>query len=557
MNNHPQIANIPAICAAHGVKHAIISPGSRNALLSIGFSREKSIQTLVIPDERSAAFIGLGMAQSTKTPVVIVCTSGSALLNYYPAIAEAYFSHIPLIVISADRPDEWVGQRDGQTINQKDVLRNHVKKSYHLPVNTEHQDAAYFFNRMVNEAIIHATSSVFGPVHINIPIREPFYSSINNSTSTPIKVIKKVKPTANFTWTPDLIDAWKSCTNKLLIAGQADAGHYSTLNSWIVNFPEEVIVLDEPMSNLGCERSMNHHDLFLNQLSEDGLSSYSPDLLITVGRGMISKGLKRLLRRFPPTFHWHFSDTAEIEDTYQSITHLFPLVGINLLEQLGKSENDSSFIKIWKEANKKTRKELYHHFEEEQWDEISASHYIFNQLDSSMDLHVSNSMPVRYACFIGAEKADAVYCNRGTSGIDGCTSTMIGHAIGNSKKQVLLTGDQSFFYDINALWHNHLPSNFGIVIINNNGGGIFRMIDGPSEITELDRMFVAGTGRNAKGIAAEFNLSYIPIQQLNQLKDVEFNSIKWPFIIEIFINGEENTKEFKKLKHKIKQALSQ
>ena len=169
------IWNIAHICYKHGIENVIISPGSRSAPLTLAFARHENLNCKVVADERSAAFVALGIAQQTGKPVVLICTSGSAAYNYAPAIAEAYFQQIPLLVLTADRPPEWIDQLDGQTIRQNNIYGKHVKESYTLPVDLSHKDAIWHVGRIVSEAINLSKTYPFAPVHINAPFREPFY----------------------------------------------------------------------------------------------------------------------------------------------------------------------------------------------------------------------------------------------------------------------------------------------------------------------------------------------------------------------------------------------
>ncbi len=190
------IINIAEICARHGVKQAVICPGSRNAPIILAFARHPKIKTFVIPDERSAGFIALGMAQSSDNLVVIVCTSGTASANLYPAIMEAFYQQVSLLILTADRPPEWIDQQDGQTIRQQNIYQNQVLGSYQFPVSFDHEDAVWHAEKMVSEAIIKATGFSKGPIHINIPIREPFYPTAEEKFhySEKLKIIKSSNP---------------------------------------------------------------------------------------------------------------------------------------------------------------------------------------------------------------------------------------------------------------------------------------------------------------------------------------------------------------------------
>ncbi|MBC8082789.1 MAG: 2-succinyl-5-enolpyruvyl-6-hydroxy-3-cyclohexene-1-carboxylic-acid synthase, partial [Hymenobacter sp.] len=169
------IHNIAEICARHGITDVVLSPGSRSAPLTLAFARHPALTVRVVPDERAAAFIALGMAQAQRRVVVLVCTSGTAGLNYAPAVAEAYFQQIPLVIFTADRPPEWIDQLDGQTVRQHNLYGAHAKGAFEFPVDTSHADAKWHSARLINEAINLAQAAPAGPVQVNVPLREPFY----------------------------------------------------------------------------------------------------------------------------------------------------------------------------------------------------------------------------------------------------------------------------------------------------------------------------------------------------------------------------------------------
>ncbi|MEM9858842.1 MAG: thiamine pyrophosphate-binding protein, partial [Bacteroidota bacterium] len=201
--NLQSVFNLIEICARHGLERAVISPGSRNAPLTIALARNQNIKCRSISDERSAAFIALGIAQQLGKPTLLCCTSGSAALNYAPAIAEAFFQQIPLIVLTADRPPEWIDQYDGQTIRQNEIYGKHVKKSFTIPVDLENKASEIHANRIMNEAVNSSIDFPQGPVHINFPFREPFYpeKEIKFELAPDVKVFTAVKPQSrNLEW---------------------------------------------------------------------------------------------------------------------------------------------------------------------------------------------------------------------------------------------------------------------------------------------------------------------------------------------------------------------
>ncbi len=539
----------------------VLSPGSRNAPLTISFARNQDITTYNIVDERSAGFIALGMAQKSNAPVAICCTSGSALLNYAPAVSEAYYQNIPLIVLSADRPPEWIDQRDGQTINQDKALHNFVKGSFNLPVDLEHADAQWEFERKVNDAINLATTAPYGPVHINVPFREPFYPKEDQELEFgEVRIINHYESNKS-TGLEELVDRWKDFPKKLIIQGQRSS-HESALS-----VPDDIPVIADVISNSSQQDAVRTHDLFLGALTQDQLESLQPDLLITTGKSIISKNLKLYLRNFKPRAHWHFEDAPIAADTFQSLSDHFRFPLNDLLDvALSKEPNEfkkqlgKNFKQSWFTIDKLSREAIDQSIEEIGFSEASAYFKVLNSMPDTLDLHFANSMAVRYSNFFHYTTSNqSVYANRGTSGIDGTNGTAVGNAILADRPVVLLTGDLSFFYDRNAFLHNYDLSHLKIIVFNNQGGGIFRMIKGPAALPELEQHFETRHNHSAQFAAAEYRMDYIKVKDVNTLESglaSLFADNKSPKIMEVFTDPAENKEAFAMLKQSISDRLN-
>lgn len=548
------VFDIAEICSKKGVKKAIICPGSRNAPLTLAFARHDDIDCYSIPDERSAAFIGLGMALKSKSPVVILCTSGSAAYNFAPAVAEAFFSEIPLIILTADRPQEWIGQLDGQTIYQENIFGKHVKASHTFPSKFGNKDIVWHCHRLINESINLACEYPFGPIHINVPLREPFYPEENEtvSYSSDIK-ITEIETIENII---DQLGSEINEYNKVIIIGgqnQSDPELSQVLSELSEKF--KIPVIADVISNLAdITGPITTQDIFLKD--KTNFDTLKPDLIISFGKSVISKNLKLFLRQVKPTQHWHIQSAGEVADTFQSLTRIIrctPLGYFKAILQMEDIKLQSNFYDNWREINTKTKLKL-----EKQLDasvvfsEFKAFKNIIDLLPNNTDLHLANSMAVRYANFISLDKKKdvEVFANRGTSGIDGSVSTAMGAALTTDREVYLMIGDMAFFYDRNAFWHNHIPSNLKIVLFNNHGGGIFRMIDGPSRQPELKEFFETDQKLNAKNLSNEFDLAYELCTSLEELTNNAFQLTKRsakPFILEIETNSEVNKKVYKEI----------
>ncbi len=561
------IINFVNILSKKGVKNAIISPGSRNAPLTIALVRHPEIETKSISDERSAAFIAMGMAQNLKQPVAICCTSGSAAYNYAPAVAEAFFQEIPLIILTADRPKEWIHQHDGQTIYQTDIFGKHVKKSFEIIPTQSHPDDIWHLERLVNEAVNLSKSYPQGPVHINIPLREPFYPSENeevifNSTPRLIEIENVEKTLTPTTW-HNLLNKFHEYDRILIAGGQGEKE--VELSKILQKTQDEfhVVCLGDTISNLGFE-AISKHDIFLNYRDD----IHCPELLITFGKSFISKNLKIYLRNNKAIEHWHLQPGEHLIDTFQSLTKIIPITPSTFFTKLyedldfdtfknGEIDRDESykndFIKQERKANIYIEKFFSGKIHQEKFNEFYAIKYVIDSLPDNCQVHLANSMTVRYANYIGFDpkKQIEIFANRGTSGIDGCVSTAVGQALSTDKLVFLFVGDVAFFYDRNALWNRYLPNNLRIVLLNNHGGGIFRMIDGPSKQPELEDYFETVQTMNAKNTAEDAEMEYFEVSSVSGLENNIENFLSnegKSKLMEIETDSVINTEVFKEFK---------
>ena len=539
---HPAIYNTSELCYAAGVRHAVMSPGSRNAPLIISFARNAKIKKWIIPDERSAGFIALGIAQKRKEPVVLCCTSGTALLNYAPAIAEAYYREIPLIILSADRPPELIDQRDGQTIRQFEALKNHVKYSTKLPVINTENDANDYSSELIH-ALTLTQNLPFGPIHVNVPFKEPFYPSEDqNLTFTTFDF------TLNNSRKPKITLPEASYSKILILIGQQP--HDLNLDDELKKLGEKLPVLNSPLNNL-ASIGIKHVDTFIKDQSE-----LRPELLITSGMSVLSKKLKKYLKKNKPKEHWHFDPAGVVVDTFQTNPTLIKTSLAEFLKKYAFSGLNEEFYSRWQALEKKATNGI-NAFSYAVFSETSAFKTVLSHLPPRIDLHLSNSMPVRFAEIFGIKLENETWSNRGASGIDGVTSTAIGTTLVSEKLNVLLTGDLSFLYDCNAFFHNHSYTNLRIVVFNNSGGGIFRLIDGPNDLPELEEYFETRHNRSARYICDEYSIEYNASKDYDELcrklTDFFIESDN-PKLLEIFTDPETNEEQYVGLMKHLKDA---
>ncbi|MEO7081183.1 MAG: 2-succinyl-5-enolpyruvyl-6-hydroxy-3-cyclohexene-1-carboxylic-acid synthase [Flavobacteriales bacterium] len=505
-SDHFAAAELARLCAAKGVRHAVISPGSRNAPLVIAFSKQEGIQCLQVIDERSAAFFAMGIAQQLHQPVALICTSGSAVLNYGPAIAEAFYQRIPLLVISADRPEEWIDQGEGQTIRQRDVLAPHLKKSVQLPRATDAL-SRWHGGRLINEAIDATLLPTPGPVQVNVPFNEPLYRTAEGKEE--VRLVAPM-PVEAF-MLPD--HGWRvhqlsTSLKVMVLIGQGvwSEGMRKQLRQ-LAALPQ-CTVFTEATSNLDDPAFITCIDRALEGVNADNENDLKPDVLITFGGAIVSKRIKGLMRKWKPAQHWHVDASQRYYDTYQSLTHdiaVAPHIFLAQLEGQVKG-NESLYGEAWRMVDARMRKAHQGILKKTPFCDLTVFETLLERIPEGSDIHLANSTAARYAQLFDRTRGHHYFSNRGTSGIDGCTSTAVGSAYATGKPTTLITGDVAFCYDSNAFWNSHLSPELKVIVIDNGGGNIFRYIDGPDMDAELLPWFESPHQRDIPAMVKSFGL---------------------------------------------------
>ncbi len=532
----PVAQTVVQFCKIKDIQHIVICAGSRNAPLTYGFVENPFFRTYSIVDERSAAFFAMGMAQQLNNPTAVVCTSGSALLNFYPAVAEAFYSNIPLVIISADRMPHLINIGDGQTIQQKGVFEPHLVDFGYLSPDVIHAVDTLFENPnqklisskatqkqidikqkeiqkenedQINRVLNHAIQKS-GPVHLNVPMEEPLYGM----TTSLIKITLNTEPEF---YHPNVDfktfkKQWKNAEKKLILVGVNDPNVIDQQWLDLIDADPSVILMTETTSNLRSSNAVNSIDSLIAPLemgSHVFFKTLKPQILLTFGGMVVSKKIKKLLRYHSPQEHWHV-DPFRAYDTYYCLTKHFSMTVNSFFSELlndyqaPKTNYKSSVLNQYQSQLQKGNAYL----RQIPFSDLKAFETIFSNLPDQIHLQLANSSPVRYAQLFDMPKGAEVFSNRGTSGIDGSTATAVGAALINQNQSLLITGDLSFFYDINGLWNNHIPSNFRVIIINNQGGGIFRILPGENDSPEYDTYFETVHNRDARQISRAFGLNY-------------------------------------------------
>ncbi|KZE83624.1 2-succinyl-5-enolpyruvyl-6-hydroxy-3-cyclohexene-1-carboxylate synthase [Myroides marinus] len=539
--NYPQIElaqSIIEICKAKNIQHIIISPGSRNAPLTIGFASDPFFTCYSLADERCAAFFGMGIAQQNEFPVALVCTSGSALLNYYPAVAEAFYSQIPMVIISADRPTSKIDIGDGQTIRQRNVYDNHIMYNANL-TEEANQENDILINTAINKAIAQK-----GPVHINAPFEEPLYNTLDALTVNPTIIDIEELPQQYIEY-DQYIEDYKKAAKKLVLVGVNNPGVLdNSIIEWLANDPS-VIVMTETTSNLHHPTYVEHIDRIITTFSEEDFLVFQPDILITFGGMVVSKRIKAFLRKYKPTQHWHI-DTLRHYDTYSALNKAVVDTPENFFQAIKENveEFGTSTYKQWMQDIVTARIEKHNaYLTSIPFSDLKVFEVLFKELPHNTQLQISNSSAIRYAQLIKIDASNDVFCNRGTSGIDGSTSTAIGAAVASDKPTLLITGDIGFLYDSNGLWNNYIPKNFKILLLNNGGGGIFRILPGHKETPVFNTYFETSHHLTAEHLAKMYQFDYLTAhneEDLYKACQAFFSSNDTPSILEVFTPTEVN-----------------
>jgi 2-succinyl-5-enolpyruvyl-6-hydroxy-3-cyclohexene-1-carboxylate synthase len=552
-SNKKNVLQLVSLLKAHEIKHVVLSPGSRNSPIVQSLSVVSFFTCHSVVDERSAGFYATGILQRMDNPVAICCTSGSAVLNYGPAVSEAYYQNLPLLVITADRPASSLGQNENQTIPQPGIFGSLVRKSFQLPeINTT--DDEWYCNRLINEAILELSHHGCKPVHINVPISEPLFDYTvkrlpNERVINRISLIKS-KDLVPF----GLLGVGLAvCKKPMLLIGQytdfdADIDFLKVLKSFK---KKGGVILAEHLSGVDSEFIISNFDSILYALPEEQKQEYAPDFLITIGGHIVSKRIKQFLRTYPPMYHLDIQPSGDIIDTYHCLTNVIEdevstssiRKMMNVMEMLEMEKNAEfsewlPFFENWRKASLKIPQPSL------KYSDMMVIGELMKNIPDKSSLHLANSNSVRLAQLFNLNKSISVYSNRGTSGIDGCLSTAVGHATVIKELVFIVIGDLAFFYDMNALWNCQLNKKLRVLLNNNGGGEIFYTLPGLKKSEAVDKYIAASHSTSAKAWAETMGLTYLSVTNEEDLKQNMplFVSKKGnkPILMEVFTSAEKN-----------------
>ncbi|MDE6272700.1 MAG: 2-succinyl-5-enolpyruvyl-6-hydroxy-3-cyclohexene-1-carboxylic-acid synthase [Muribaculaceae bacterium] len=583
------VATLFDVIEAHGVEDIVCSPGSRNAPLLMAARARADIRKHIVIDERSAGFMALGIASVKQKPVALVCTSGTALLNYAPAVAEAYYQGIPLIVISADRPLEWIDQDDSQTLRQFDALRNFVKGSYELNDREQHDHADWYDNRVSNDAMLTALRPKKGPVHINIRLSPPLDSLIEFKQNhlSPIRLISQL-PEYAMPEKETIKDLAAHLIGKKILVTVGFMLPDARLNKALLKFRSHpnVTIMAETISNTHLPAEDYSVDSVLCDIPQGKKEQFAPDIVISFGGALVSRMLKDFLRECGSNDrmqHWSVGPAHTTVDCFQSLTLRIEANPGLFLSQLSaelahqrrlleeekfKSLSDEKFLQLKKAENynenffrlkELANQRIFRFATQISWSELIAYIDIFNNIPKNYNLFLSNGTTIRYAQLIPYELPHASYCNRGVSGIEGSTSVAVGGDVSSEAPALLVTGDMSLAHDLNGLaLASAMNSSLKIIVINNMGGGIFRFVRNTSNLPGREEYFCADPGLHIKALAEAFGFEYSSADSLETLRArlesfFEEDSLSTRKILEVYVPGDKSAlylRQFLRLSNK-------
>lgn len=556
-SNKENVNILTSLLLEYGVSDAVVCPGSRNAPIVHNLSVCEAIRCRPVTDERSAAFYALGLAIATRRPTVVCVTSGSALLNVMPAVAEAAYQHVPLVVISADRPQQWIDQLDGQTIPQSDALGRFVRKAVQLP-EPHNDEERWLCRRLVNEAMHLATCRQGAPVHINVPISEPLFE-FDTEQLPQLSRFNNIKRAVIKDASMDMPDAFHEAKRPMIVIGQLAHGTIS--HETIRSLSEKYVVMSEPLSNPSYMTI--HFDEAIRYIvsdnssindDEDDKTAYYPDYVIYVGDTLVSKPARRFLRNAKAPSCLITPDTADIHDPLMTLTDIVECdtdsINALLASLCDAPDTDERcrFHDRWQSFLDACAAHADAYAPE--YSQMATVKYFEEQLadlDIDICVHYANSSAVRLACIYAQHY---VWCNRGVNGIEGSLSTAAGFSLATHDMTICVIGDLSFFYDQNALWNSNLRGNLRIILLNNRGGGIFRQLSGLSDSPAADDLVMASHENTAQGICTQNDIGYLSAKNMDEMQigivTLLTRESERPMLLEVFTDSNDDVKALEK-----------
>ena len=548
-SNKENVNILTALLVAQGVRHAVCCPGSRNSPIVHNLNACPDITCYPVTDERSAGFYALGMAQATNSPVVVCVTSGTALLNLAPAVAEAYYQHVPLVVISADRPPQWIDQLDGQTLPQSDALGRFVKKAVSL-IEPHDAETRWYCNRLVNEALLETHHHGHGPVHINVPISEPLFE-YTVSELPEERSICLLNPRSYKNLLLECVGQFFTSKKPMVIIGQMTIE--GLIPQELFSISQCAVVFNESLS---VGEGGNHFDEVLCMIGN--APDYQPDFVLYLGDTLVSKRVKQWMRNLKDTHIWAVTEDGCIHDTSMQLYGVIEGHPADVIDDLIDSarlktiHSTEEFKNRWDKVLAKVDTLIDKY--QPDYSQMAVVKHIEQLLGTaeSCYVHYANSTSIRLANIYAHHY---VYCNRGVNGIEGSLSTAAGFSCVTDDKVICIIGDLSFFYDQNALWNQNLKGNLRILLMNNSKGGIFNMLKGLEQSPARDQFVAAEHHTTAEGICQQNAVAYQKAMDMEEMQQgidwlLHTNSER-PLLLEVLTDASEDECVFKDYYHSL------
>lgn len=528
---------IIALLKKYGIKHLVLSAGTRNVPFVHSVENDPDFICYSVVDERSAAYFAMGIAQEVNAPVVISCTSSTATTNYLPAITEAFYLGVPLLVLTSDRNPQYLGQLEDQMIEQVGMYGKVVRRSINLPVIND-EDDFWYCERLVNEALLALSHRGKGPVQINIPT----YKNLNDFSTPSLPVVKKIERYSNFdspTYWQEKINELTDHKRILVVCGQTDCVS-EELKRYIELFSEKfncTIAIDH-MSNLASNQFI-HTSEITHRLKQNEFTELLPDLVISFNGNFISKFKELLRHRWKETKHWLINENGDLIDPFKCLSTIFESTPLYFFKYFVENaepniRNNGEYNNLWIEKIK-TQPKM-----DIPYSNISVIKAFTQVIPDHSILHLSILNSIRITSFYKLPSKVKVYANLGSHGIDGCMSTFLGHATVSEKPSFLVIGDLSFFYDMNSIRIKHIKSNVRILLINNGGGAEFQrnFINNEEILSTINLHTAAKHATIAKAWTETVGFKYQTAsnqkEYLSQLEEFIATKSDKPILFEIF-----------------------
>lgn len=533
-SDNKMVLQLMSLLKQFNVRRIVVSPGSRHFALVHSLEADPYFKLYSVVDERSAAFFALGLIQQTQEIVAVTCSSGTACMNYGSAIVEAFYQRLPLLVLSSDRVPYLLNQMEDQMYDQLDTFTHCTKYSGQLP-EVKNEIDEWHCNRILNEGLLELTHHGKGPVHINIPFAAHHTDTFSTES---LPKVRKIDLS-----TLSLSDAdWTSCANALkgekvmVVWGQScpmTECMQNAITEFVNNF--DAIILTDYMSNCHQSNAIVNTTVALSILKPMEKENLKPDVVITIGGNYIFNNELKSYLRPSNILHWQVGKEDKVCDPFRRLCHIFEMEESLFFKKITENatfSNEGQYAKTWLQlANLPA-------LPTPDYNELYAIGALLNNIPANSDLQLANSCTIRMAHFFKIPSTIRVNCNRGVNGIDGSMSTAVGFAAENDRPTFYITGDLSFFYDMNSLWIRHLSPKMRILLINNGGGAVMYAPLSDELRKTLPAHVAAGHHVSAKGWVESLGFKYLSAtskeevdKAVTELCDVDMGK---PILLEVF-----------------------